>query len=437
MRSRHWVGCFRASVTGGACSRALRIVLLMTSLGTDEGAVLVEEIRAQRRLPASSPRLDGEALSSWIVRQADAHGMSVQSLSFWLHGRGRQLFGDDVDRGAWGESIAALARATRQPTEDLRQGTLMSYQGRLWGHCPPNGPVRWVLPVGRLGAQRIGFGMQYCPSCLATDELIHMRLQWRLAFIVCCPTHRCLLVDACVGCGAPVAAHRWRTGFLRRVGTSGLFRCDVCGLDRRTCSAYRPVDHDLVASQLVMSSAMSDGFAQVGENPIYALAFFSGAAALWSALDDQRNASILGDVMGSSAARDAAEDRARYGGIERHRVDRRAALLRGFGRVLTEGLTSFVARFERAGMASHRLLRYTSASRTVAPYWLSSVVRERLDRTFYVPTEAEVRAAAQWLQRELPSGRASAAKVCRLLGMRTRSSSRIRRILSLLSAKDA
>ncbi|MCZ8112091.1 MAG: hypothetical protein ACK5Y7_09280 [Betaproteobacteria bacterium] len=178
-----------------------------------------------------------------------------------------------------------------------------------------------------------------------------------------------------------------------------------------------------------MSSAVRDGFAQVGESLIHALAFFSGAAVLWSALDDQRNASIVGGLMSTSADHEAAEDRARYGSFERHRVERRAALLMGFGRVLAEGLASFVDRFARAGMGSHRLLRYTSAARSIAPYWLSSVVRERLDKTYYVPPEAEVLAAAAWLQAQSPSRPVRLTKLCQLLGMRTRNSVRVGRIL--------
>ena len=172
---------------------------------------IFEESLRWRALPVARTMLSGESLNSWIVRTADGHGMSTQQLSAWLMGRGRQIFGEDVDRGSWTALTQALSRATGQAADALVEGTLRKFEGVLWGEIPRQGTARWVLPVVKRGTLRSGYGVQYCAYCLASDEVPHLRLNWRLAFVVACPDHQCLLHDRCDHCEAPVAAHRWRT----------------------------------------------------------------------------------------------------------------------------------------------------------------------------------------------------------------------------------
>lgn len=125
----------------------------------------------RRALPVARAIFSGESLSSWIVRIADAHGMSTQQLGAWLMGRGRQVFTEDVDRGAWNALVEEMSRATGQATGVLMQGTLRAFEGRLWGEMPRKGATRWVLPVMKKGTQRAGYGVQYCAHCLAADEI--------------------------------------------------------------------------------------------------------------------------------------------------------------------------------------------------------------------------------------------------------------------------
>lgn len=159
-----------------------------------------KESLRQRSLPVPTRILSGESLSSWIVRTADAHGMSTQQLGAWLMGRGRQIFCEDVDRGSWNALLEALWRATGQASDIMMQGTLRVFEGVLWGEMPRQGVARWVLPIIKYGTLRSGYGVQYCAECLATDEIPYHRLVWRLAFNVTCPTHQILLRDRCNRC---------------------------------------------------------------------------------------------------------------------------------------------------------------------------------------------------------------------------------------------
>lgn len=380
-----------------------------------------------RTLPVVRRILEGESLSSWIVRTADAHGMSTQQLGGWLMGRGRQVFTEDVDRGSWGALVKALSRATGQATDILLQGTLRAFEGGLWGEMPRQGATRWILPVIKNGTQRAGHGVQYCAHCLATDEIPYLRLIWRLAFVVACPDHECLLQDRCDHCQAPVAVHRWRTGVLREVGSSGIVRCHVCGEDRRTTTIRRPVTAELIAAQDRMVAALREGAAMVEGGIVHCLPFFAGAAMIWSLLDDPRDADAIWSELELEVPRFVSMTVDRYGGFERRTIDQRAALLDGFDRCLRRGVEEFIHGLSLRGLSSQTLFRYSNPRKVPVPFWYWSLVRKHLDRTFYVPSDGELHAVIWHLSGSGGQAFVKVSDVCRLMGLATRSNVRIRR----------
>lgn len=378
-----------------------------------------------RTLPVVRRILEGESLSSWIVRTADAHGMSTQQLGAWLMGRGRQVFTEDVDRGSWGALVKALSRATGQATDILMQGTLRAFEGGLWGEMPRQGATRWILPVIKYGTQRAGYGVQYCAYCLATDEIPYLRLIWRLAFVVACPDHECLLQDRCDHCQAPVAVHRWRTGVLREVGSSGIVRCHVCGEDRRTTTIRRPVTAELIAAQERMVAALKEGAGMVEGQHVHCLPFFGGAAMIWSLLDDPRDADAIWSELELEVPRFVSVTVDRYGGFERRTIDQRAALLDGVDRCLGRGVEEFIRGLSLRGLSSQTLFRYSNPRKVPVPFWYWSLVRKHLDRTFYVPSDGELDAAIRRLSGADGRAFVKVSDVCRLLGMATSSNRRI------------
>lgn len=389
-------------------------------------AQLVDEALKRRRLPLTRSLIDGESFSSWFIRLADAHCMSVQQLGFWLMGRGRQVFGEDMDRGAWACMLEAVSAAAGQPLARLVAGTLRSHEGLLWGELPRQGPARWVLPIVKRSTQRDGFGVQYCPQCLATDQVPHLRLAWRLAFSVACIEHGCRLLDRCDRCYAPVAPHRWRTGALRELGSSGIVRCQECGADRRR-SRLAEAGLNAIQAQARMVEVLQSGCAVVDGQTVHALSFFAGAAMLWSLLDDPRDAHAVWGELDLDVPAFVEGTQGRYGSFERRSVDERAQLLEAFERLLCRGVDDVARGLSLRRLSSRNLLRYGTALRMPAPYWYWCIVRRHLDRTIYTPSEGELDQAIRY-QLRIDGGRsARGSEVCRLLGMATSSSARVLR----------
>lgn len=388
-------------------------------------------------LPVTRPLLSGESLSSWIVRIADLHGMSVQQLSAWLMGRGRQAFNDDVDRGAWTELLEALARATNQPVATLRAGTLLAYEGLLWGELAPQGPARWLLPIVKRGTFRTGFGLQYCAACLAADAVPHMRLHWRLAYVVACERHGCLLRDRCDRCEEPVAPHRWRTGPLRDLGSSGIVRCHACGADRRFPLQHHKASASVLRLQQQLLGAMDQGGLVMNDRVVHVLAVFPGVAMLLSLLDDAREITTVWPVLELAPPDFVKAAGTRYGSFERREVGERAELLQGLAAVWATGPEKFLRRLAARRVSSHRLLRYSTRLKAPAPYWYASLVKGQLDRSMYVPSDEEIDGAIHHLMARSSAGLVSIREVCSLLGMATNNSARVARRLREHALKSA
>lgn len=384
------------------------------------------QVQRRRPLPVVRAMLNGESLSSWIVRIADAHGMSTQQLGAWLMGRGRQVFAEDVDRGCWAELVEAMSRATGQAVDVLMKGTLRTFEGVIWGEMPQQGPTRWVLPIIKRGTQRSGYGVQYCADCLATDEIPHLRLAWRLAFVVACPDHGCLLRDRCDHCQAPVAAHRWRTGVLREYGSSGIVQCHECGTDRRMLAGW-PAATELLIAQERMLTALQPAPIVVEGQVVHCLSFFAGAAMIWSLLDSLREAKVVWNELGLEVPPFVKEASDRYGGFERRSVIQRTLLLGGCEQILSRGVEEFVHGLGLQRISSQSLLRYNNSLRAPAPFWYWSLIRRHLDRTIYIPSDEEIDEAIRYQLRIGGGHFAKIRDVCWLLGMATNNSARVGR----------
>ena len=61
--------------------------------------------------------------------------------------------------------------------------------------------------ITRYPPKRLGYGLQFCPHCLAEDIEPYFRLAWRLAFYTHCPKHYCMLLDLCPQWGQGAAAY--------------------------------------------------------------------------------------------------------------------------------------------------------------------------------------------------------------------------------------
>lgn len=79
----------------------------------------------------------------------------------------------------------------------------------------------------------LGFGVQFCPECLAGDRFPFFRRRWRVAYCTFCPEHQIMLCDRCPHCGAPVAFHRRELGKPLVLDPGPMSMCHNCEFDLR------------------------------------------------------------------------------------------------------------------------------------------------------------------------------------------------------------
>lgn len=183
--------------------------------------------------PAHPHPLRNELLSSWLVRVAHANGLKVQSFCRLAFGNERQVWNRDIDRLAPAWLVETMAARTGTPTKRAWQTTLIVYRGKLFEHCKASGQLKWILSLQMYHRKRLGYGMQFCPTCLAEDAEPYFRLAWRVAFYTYCPKHDCMLLDRCPKCGQGVAYHRIELGRPHTTSTAPLCYCWACGFDYR------------------------------------------------------------------------------------------------------------------------------------------------------------------------------------------------------------
>lgn len=83
---------------------------------------------------------------------------------------------------------------------------------------------------------RTGYGLQFCPKCLAADPEPYFRKRWRVAFYTWCTIHDTMLHERCPQCGAPVIFQRREMGRPREVDGGSVTMADLSG---RLTAAWR------------------------------------------------------------------------------------------------------------------------------------------------------------------------------------------------------
>lgn len=190
--------------------------------------------------PAHPKPLPDEILSSWIVRVAEANAIKLQTLCWMLFGNERSPWNRDIDRSAPKWLLKAICEHTGTSYWDAYHTTLTTYRTILYPGRQRSGQLRWILPIRTHGMTREGFGQQFCPQCLAEDEVPYFRKSWRVALFTFCPCHSVVLRDACPACGQPVMFYR--RDFGKELLSAGLIcECYACGFDFRQTEPMSPV----------------------------------------------------------------------------------------------------------------------------------------------------------------------------------------------------
>lgn len=178
--------------------------------------------------PAHPHPLKGESLSCWIVRIAHANGLKIQTFCDLEFGKDFQIWNRDIDRNAPEWLLATMRDKTGTPIKQVRSTTAKLYEKRLFPRLHSASQLRWFMPLKKNHRLHNGYGLQYCPQCLAEDNEPYFRLQWRLALYTFCPKHRIQLADRCYHCGAEVEFHRLELGKPNQVEVDTLDCCWKC-----------------------------------------------------------------------------------------------------------------------------------------------------------------------------------------------------------------
>lgn len=183
--------------------------------------------------PAHPHPYRDELLTSWLVRIAHANGVKVQTFCDRVFGNKRQIWNRDMDRLAPEWLLQTLADGSARTLKRVKATTLTEFEHILFHENHLAGQLKWVLPLSIYHRKHRGYGLQYCPQCLAEDEEPYFRRAWRLALFTFCPKHQIMLLDRCPQCSSPIEFHRIELGRPQLVDVDTLATCWQCGFDLR------------------------------------------------------------------------------------------------------------------------------------------------------------------------------------------------------------
>jgi hypothetical protein len=198
--------------------------------------------------------LPDELLSCWLVRLAHGHGLKVQTFCNLICEGRFQIWNRDIDRLAPSWLLDEISYRTGASPAATLDTTLRAYAGLLFREVRWSGPLPWILALGMYHRKPHGHGLQYCPTCLAEDEIPYFRRSWRVAFHTVCSKHGTMLRDRCADCGEAVAPHRLDTTKLKDILMSPLSYCCVCRSDLRSASAVEPLTYRREVSEFLLGA---------------------------------------------------------------------------------------------------------------------------------------------------------------------------------------
>lgn len=161
--------------------------------------------------PKPRPR---ELLSSWILRTSEMSGLKPHSFCH-RHWPGVQIWNRDIDKLGPAALVQGMAEGTGVPWDRSERTTLRALEGVAVERLAQSSDSI-VTNVGVYHRVRTGYGLRYCPECLAEPDTCYFRLEWRLLAVSTCPRHGSILRDDC-DCGAPVIP-----------GRGGIATCHAC-----------------------------------------------------------------------------------------------------------------------------------------------------------------------------------------------------------------
>lgn len=181
--------------------------------------------------PVHPHPLPDELLSSWLVRTAHANGTKVQSFSNAVFESNHEVWNRDIDRLAPEWIIRIMAEKTATDLSIAHKTTLKRYRGILYDHATTAGIEFWIGSLHMYHRKRLGYGLSFCPLCLAEDIIPYYRTEWRVALQTFCPKHQIMMIDQCPNCHSPITFHRIEIGVDRWDLKKKLSSCSSCSYE--------------------------------------------------------------------------------------------------------------------------------------------------------------------------------------------------------------
>lgn len=343
-------------------------------------------------LPIHPQPLPGEILSSWMVRLAFSNGFPLHTFYSRLLGFKEALWNLDIDRHPSEQLLDLLSLHTRQSAATLRGMTLCSYEGVLFPELLMHGDVRWLLPLGLYHRNRKRAGMQYCPLCLRTDVVPYYRLAWRIALVVVCPLHHCVMEDLCPQCRSPIMFHRHGVGREKFPYVAHLRQCHLCGLNLGDVSPRLPDwpdCHSLEFLIALITHAELSPWRYLQVLTPCAIPFFNGFRVLLGLLNGRYGSRFDSVFCGELGCEGLPHLPLAFEYMD---VDRRLQLTLRACWLLMDWPERFIGCCREAQLSRCRI----AETPDLLPYWVETVISQ-LDQRTYLPTEREITVAAKYL----------------------------------------
>lgn len=306
--------------------------------------------------------LENELLSGYLCRVARAHGASpygfcelqLQDKVFWAR---------DFDRGVINRHDSVITAKSGMSAKRLEELTLRSWINRLtpktYRHVERPSIIPWVNAAGVFHRNRRQHALQFCQECLADTQTTYKT--WRLSFVVICPIHRSVLMDACPACDAPFVPHR---------APGRINLCHVCqaNLIRRIGFESRSTEKDSLVLRLQESLISRLEACNNTTHAAQALAEMNGMREVISSLFNRQNASRSAealDIFGGAKC---------FGGprfeLSRHR--RRYEVIAASAVLLEQWPESFQSVAQKLGLSQRGFSRDLSTR----PDWINREIQK-------------------------------------------------------------
>lgn len=166
----------------------------------------------------AEPHVD-ESPTSWLLRTAQAHGLSINQLLL-----SRQVgWARDLDVRLTAGALDSFTKRMQFPLQPIRMMTKLfdAFRDNKW-------PRVWLRSSPRKEAET-----GYCPRCLQEDKHPYWRATWRFKYWVICPLHSLRILKRCAACTKPIRTADYRASLPAVYGLTQIVTCVHCHADLR------------------------------------------------------------------------------------------------------------------------------------------------------------------------------------------------------------